>query len=514
MSVAVFRSRPSDCVIHPCSSWVELDDEWEITSLPIYDAHECITAAMGRGPAIAWCEARGYELPTADDMRRLHKLSHYVAPVTLPTTAMLMRDGVPRPWFNADGSDTPHMARYRASNMMGIEWARLHDYEVWMRLAASRWDGVAPVANFGKQWVKEGVFGWRLPNGTFIQDVSKFHDSNPDYDDYGTDNFAKRRKVRRTMTTVPDTIEVTGHPTLRQGDHDPEGSTGGPVRTLQRMLLHAGAVLPRYGADGDMRGTETVDAVRAFQRRVELSVTGVADAETWAELERLQTPWVPGIDVSSNQALAYFDWAEIAKVQRWVIARATYGGRDFGSKRQHKRGADPIFVDVVGKARAAGMMVGAYHFFRQGQTADEQLGAFFAQLDKAGIGDGDIVPMIDLEDNQTWDGPLDAKAHHTAGRAMVEAVAERYGRAAIYTAPYHPINLGLSASSWMLEHDIWIADPTNWAKGKGCPRWPDGWSIWQIGAEHIVGYADVGHVKGIGHVIDVNLARSLPIIGC
>lgn len=513
LMLKAFRSRPCDIVLHPHNRWVDLDDEWEITSLPLYDERELLTAAVGRGPAIEWLHAHGMEIPTADDMRALHKVSFWVPPQTLPDVAMLIRDGVPKPWQDEDGNDTPWMARYRSANMMGKEWAAIHDYRVWVELAKRGWDGEQSVANFGKQWVKEGIFGWRNEDGTFIQGVSHFHDGDPTYDDYGTTVFAKRRKVATEIVLddgerVPVTeAEISSTPpppdTMPSWPEIGPGDSGDRVRDFQSLLIARGIALPQYGADGDFGdetvkawGIATADAGSALADAPPWGAMTHVPAELWAWLYDNQAANLPGIDVSSNQRLPLFRWAELAAAWRWIVCRATYGVKP-----------DSIFDAVIEHARAHKMAVGAYHFFRQQQDPQAQLDAFFARLDALEIGPGDIVPFIDLEDNERWDGKLDPTAHNTGGRWMVEQVAKRYGRAGIYTAPYHFINLG--GASWMYEHDIWVAD---YGTGRKWPRWPEvtgnrDWAMWQTKPRTIVGYG-----KTAKDVIDVNVARRLPLI--
>lgn len=69
----------------------------------------------------------------------------------------------------------------------------------------------------------------------------------------------------------------TTMPTIRKG------SQGTAVKVLQRMLMAAGCTLPRYGADGDC-GSETVEAVKAFQTTHNMTVDGICGPLTWAAL--------------------------------------------------------------------------------------------------------------------------------------------------------------------------------------------------------------------------------------
>ena len=55
------------------------------------------------------------------------------------------------------------------------------------------------------------------------------------------------------------------------------------VKEMQERLLKAGYQLPKYGADGDF-GTETLKAVKAFQKDQGLVVDGKCGPKTWAAL--------------------------------------------------------------------------------------------------------------------------------------------------------------------------------------------------------------------------------------
>ncbi|SFP19440.1 N-acetylmuramoyl-L-alanine amidase [Salibacterium halotolerans] len=65
-----------------------------------------------------------------------------------------------------------------------------------------------------------------------------------------------------------------------------KGDAGSDVKKLQEDLMTVGEKLPRFGADGDY-GTETVEAVKAFQSRYNLTVDGVAGPETTDKLKQI-----------------------------------------------------------------------------------------------------------------------------------------------------------------------------------------------------------------------------------
>lgn len=238
-------------------------------------------------------------------------------------------------------------------------------------------------------------------------------------------------------------------------------------------------------------GPDTQAAVKAFQRGRGLLDNGVVDTQTWEALKKAdKTPAiVTGMDVSVWQKPSDMDWPRLAADHRFVIARACYGVRP-----------DKVFDKHVAGARDAGMLVGGYVFYRQTQPWREQLDAFVAQLGTVGFDDGDILPAVDLEWNKQYDGPLDVAKHNSSGRALVEALAERFGGALVYLAPGFYQRLGEPA--WLLEHEWWLAHFTS-APKPWCP-WKD-WAIWQhTGKGKIAGYS--------GAAIDLNRARRVPVV--
>ena len=72
-----------------------------------------------------------------------------------------------------------------------------------------------------------------------------------------------------------------------------KGMSGSDVRELQQNLLKLGYALPKYGADGDY-GAETVEAVKAFQKKSGLETDGAYGSNTHksltAALEALKEP--------------------------------------------------------------------------------------------------------------------------------------------------------------------------------------------------------------------------------
>lgn len=70
---------------------------------------------------------------------------------------------------------------------------------------------------------------------------------------------------------------LEGLPLLRKG------SSGETVRALQILLIGNGISCGKYGADGEF-GSDTENAVMAFQEDMGLEVDGIVGPETWAAL--------------------------------------------------------------------------------------------------------------------------------------------------------------------------------------------------------------------------------------
>lgn len=111
-----------------------------------------------------------------------------------------------------------------------------------------------------------------------------------------------------TPMPIPDET-TSGLPTLRKR------SKGPYVTSMQNLLVTKGFALPRFGADGDF-GNETLQAVKAFQAAMGLTVDGICGPVTWAELledgpedqpdpelEDVYTVTVPGLTLAQADAL-------------------------------------------------------------------------------------------------------------------------------------------------------------------------------------------------------------------
>lgn len=245
-----FVSRTEDCDIHP-SGWLQIGPRRWISKRPIWDRAEDCPARIGVGPAREWAGRRGLRVAAAAEYEQLHQRALFIAPVTLPTVAMIEAAGVPRPWSDAQGRDTPQMARYRAEHMRTREWCRIHDDEVKRRLAAAGYDGTQAVANDGKHLDVDGdIIGWwkaAAPATAKIQNESAFHRSESAYTDYATNLhvcYDGDSPPASSASTDATPLPPLPPPVSRPGD------TRETVRVWQQWLVDHGYKLPKYGVDG------------------------------------------------------------------------------------------------------------------------------------------------------------------------------------------------------------------------------------------------------------------------
>jgi hypothetical protein len=167
----------SQRLVLPAVGFVALPSGVEITRVPLEDENG-LYARVGAATGAELLAAMGLRLPTAAEYLALHALSStlHIEPVTLPTSAMLEADGVPKPWQDGQGNDTPQMASYRAAHMSTRAWCEQHDATVNAHLAAAGWS-TQPVDNIGKHWCADGaILGWWLKGGGQIQGLSYFHE--------------------------------------------------------------------------------------------------------------------------------------------------------------------------------------------------------------------------------------------------------------------------------------------------------------------------------------------------
>jgi len=198
---------------------------------------------------------------------------------------------------------------------------------------------------------------------------------------------------------------------------------------------------------------------------------------------------VPGIDVSYWNA--GIDWPKVrATGQRFVFAKATEG--DFYS--------DQTFAANWSGAKSAGLLRGAYHFFRCNVDAKKQATRFINYV-KSVNDDGELPPVLDLESN---DGQKKDKVIERA-KVWLDLVEAAFGKKPIiYSGQYflqdYFSEAGGGPPVWAKDYPLWLAQyPNNYAEGSQ-PFLPRGWFKWTFWQ-----YSEKGRVNGINANVDMNL---------
>lgn len=194
---------------------------------------------------------------------------------------------------------------------------------------------------------------------------------------------------------------------------------------------------------------------------------------------------VQGIDVSHyNGAI---DWQKVRLL----------GGKKFAYL---KASEDADYVDWTyernrAAAKAAGILVGAYHFARPGPGRGDAIAEADHFMATARFTSGELVPILDLEHT----GGLSKRALGSWVISFLNRVHDRSGiRPAIYVSPtFWTKHVGNTTKIAALGYDVlWIA---HWTHDRS-PRVPaanwngHGWTVWQ--------FSNKGKVPGIKGRVD------------
>lgn len=198
---------------------------------------------------------------------------------------------------------------------------------------------------------------------------------------------------------------------------------------------------------------------------------------------------VPGIDVSYWNA--GIDWPKVrATGQRFVFVKASEG----------ETFKDSAFSANWLGAKSAGLLRGAYHFFRS-NTDPRKQATNFINYARSTNDDGELPPVLDLE---THDGQTKDKIIARA-KIWLDLVEEAFGKKPIiYSGQYflqdYFSEAGGGPPAWAREYPLWLAQyPNNYAEGMQ-PYLPRGWFKWTFWQ-----YSDKGRLNGINANVDLNV---------
>jgi lysozyme len=198
---------------------------------------------------------------------------------------------------------------------------------------------------------------------------------------------------------------------------------------------------------------------------------------------------VPGIDVSYWNA--GIDWPKVrATGQRFVVAKATEGD---GYR-------DPSLVNNWTGAKAAGLLRGAYHFFRCNVDAKKQADNYINYV-RTLKDDGELPPVLDLE---THDNVKKEKII-PAVKVWLDRVEAAFGKKPIIYSGFYFLKDYLSEAgggppAWAKDYPLWLAQyPDQYVEGMQ-PSLPKGWFKWTIWQ-----YSEKGRLNGINANVDLDV---------
>ncbi|HUJ57675.1 MAG TPA: glycoside hydrolase family 25 protein [Kofleriaceae bacterium] len=186
----------------------------------------------------------------------------------------------------------------------------------------------------------------------------------------------------------------------------------------------------------------------------------------------------PGIDVSYYNGS--IDWNRVAADgYQFAIVRVSDGT---GFK-------DPKFASYYAGAKTAGLIRGAYQFFRPAENVTDQANLMIASVGT--LEPGDLPPVLDVEVT----GGLSASTIAANIRTWVNLVKAATGvDPIIYTGSYFWRD-DVGGPTSFVNNPLWIAEYTS----SSCPNLPSPWGTWAMWQ-----YSDSGSVSGISGDVDLD----------
>ena len=186
-----------------------------------------------------------------------------------------------------------------------------------------------------------------------------------------------------------------------------------------------------------------------------------------------------GIDVSHDQGTV--DWATVAQVGYvFTFIKATDG----------ETYVDPDFAQNWTGAAAAGVLRGAYHFFRAEDPPQAQVNLFWQTVG----GNGELPLVVDVEETMGVSAAT-LVSNLTQFLAALEQASGRMPM--IYTGPNFWNSLGTTAFGG---YPLWVAE-----YGVSQPALPDGWASWAFWQ-----HSESGSIPGIQGAVDLNVFKGSP----
>lgn len=183
---------------------------------------------------------------------------------------------------------------------------------------------------------------------------------------------------------------------------------------------------------------------------------------------------VQGVDVSKYQGTIDFTKIKAAGMT-YVFVKATEG----------ITGVDPDYARNVTAARAAGLVVGSYHFYETDDDPSAQFGNFRQHAD---VKPGDLPPVVDIEVLAKGSRPDLADDL----KSFLAQLEQAYGAKPIL---YSGVSFANEYLASFGAYPLWVAEYTS----ASAPKVPSGWSTWAFWQ-----YSQSGSVAGINGAVDMD----------
>lgn len=190
---------------------------------------------------------------------------------------------------------------------------------------------------------------------------------------------------------------------------------------------------------------------------------------------------VYGIDVSHHQG--EINWSQVAtwnshKIS-FVYVKATEGAT----------WEDKYYKRNIQGARAQGIPVGSYHYFRTTSSPEDQFQNFISNVK---VSEQDLVPLIDLEERTHWD----SETYHKNLKKFLQMVEKHFKKKPmLYTVNrFYNENLLFKYTDYEFLIGRYSSNEPILLDGNS-------WSIWQ--------FTESGNVKGIPQPVDIDITNSM-----
>lgn len=183
-----------------------------------------------------------------------------------------------------------------------------------------------------------------------------------------------------------------------------------------------------------------------------------------------------GIDVSKHNGHILWDKVVAGSNAKFVYIKATQGDRI----------VDKRYYENLRGARAAGLLVGSYHFFTSKSSAMMQ---FLNFKNHATATDQDLTPVLDVEEGGIGSRWTREQMQDSVA-VFVALVKKHYGKLPVIYSNEHYYNTMLAPR--FNNHYLFIAN----YNGKSPTIAEDGMAnLWQ--------YSESGHIRGVGERVDL-----------